>query len=305
MLQTVLAVWLLISEISMPNQFADPSNVQGQSGADAMKIVQPGANTAAPQSSTPQNIENQSQQPPDQFKLSEVKVPDFSSKTDVSLSSFTNPEAAQHESGDQPNISSYEGAKVFQGANISVPAFTDSQSANIGANLESYTANHANVRYDFGSKNSATGGIDCSGWVSENTLNAMKSMNQHYGKPIYDVEKMQSVMSQGAAYQIDSIGKMTGYTPESELRAGHVENGMLIGVQRNNIPSWAADRPNGISHIGQVVIKSDGSKWVSESSGSGVKMTPYDQFINKPTVHHIYGVNPFHILSTTYMATQK
>jgi hypothetical protein len=182
----------------------------------------------------------------------------------------------------------------------SVPDTAIQYAPTIGDLLAKNTEANVGVRYDFGSKSTASGGIDCSGWVAENTLKCMQQINASKGN-VYDLNTMKAMLNQGAAYQIASIARSTGYVDESDVRSGNVVPGTLIGIRAANVPGWAADRPNGISHIVQVVVK-DGQKYVSQSAGSsgGVNLMPYEQWAKLEFVKNakLYAVNPFNMVAS-------
>ena len=151
---------------------------------------------------------------------------------------------------------------------------------NIAGNiLSAFTERHKHVSYGFGSKSLSSGSIDCSGWVHQASLHMMREINaKHPGT--FDITKANNMLSNGAAWQIESFQKAgLGLDPKS-LHDGTAPVGTIIGIRRSSVPGWASGRPNGISHIVMIAEK-DGKKYISESGGSGVKMTPYDQWMQR------------------------
>lgn len=188
----------------------------------------------------------------------------------------------------------------FDKRNTSMSDVGDQLSQGIGASLSQYTESKAGTTYGFGSKSSASGSIDCSGWVAESTMQAMQQINAAQGTT-YDLGQMTAIMQQDAAHQISSIAQLTGFLPQANVQSGSLPNGALIGVAHSNVPDWAAGRPLGVSHIGQVVEK-NGQKYVSESSGArGVHLTPYAEFIQNHSNDKLYAVNPFALVSNHFV----
>lgn len=142
------------------------------------------------------------------------------------------------------------------------------------------------VRYQFGSKNSASGGIDCSGWVTENTRNMMEAVNAESGKPIYGKEA-KAVLRQGAnggaAGLIQTVSQATGELLSNDaLAPDKVREGMMIGMDTGN-KGWDRGRFGGIDHIVQTYRDAEtGRMMVSESSSrKGVTVTDYEEWYKK------------------------
>ena len=142
------------------------------------------------------------------------------------------------------------------------------------------------VRYQFGSKNSASGGIDCSGWVTENTRNMMEAVNAESGKPIYGKEA-QAVLRKGAnggaAGLIQTVSQATGELLSNDaLAPDKVREGMMIGMDTGN-KGWDSGRFGGIDHIVQTYRDAEtGRMMVSESSSrKGVTVTDYEEWYKK------------------------
>lgn len=188
---------------------------------------------------------------------------------------------------------------------VSNEAYVNPTSNKVDNYLADYTQSKVGTTYGFGSKNSSTGSIDCSGWVAEDTLQAMQRINRENGN-IYDMGAMHNIMSQGAAWQIASVAKVSGYISQDQIKSGNLPSGTLIGIQRAQVPGWAQGRPNGISHIVQVVDQG-GKKFVSQSAGSvgGVNLTPYDEFMAKNQTSKLFATNPFQIVSSVHLANKQ
>lgn len=168
---------------------------------------------------------------------------------------------------------------------------TLNKKTNFSEVLGHYTMQNDNVGYTFGAKSVASGGIDCSGWVAQNTLRTVKMMDPRLHA------KLKPLLSTAAAYQIKGIGNITGITSNAAIRSGKIEPGMLIGMRFSKVPGWAKGRPYGISHIVQVVSH-NGRLMISESSSSkgGVSLTPLKTWLKGSGRNAIlYGVNPFKV----------
>ncbi|MBY0429419.1 MAG: hypothetical protein K2Q32_09405 [Alphaproteobacteria bacterium] len=161
---------------------------------------------------------------------------------------------------------------------------------NIAGNiLSAFTERHKHVSYGFGSKSLNSGSIDCSGWVHQASLHMMREINaKHPGT--FDISKANKMLSNGAAWQIESFQKAGLALDPKSLHDGTAPVGTIIGIRRSNVPGWASGRPNGISHIVMIAEK-DGKKYISESGGSGVKLTPYDQWMKRNTSAKLFPVN--------------
>lgn len=181
-----------------------------------------------------------------------------------------------------------------------------SLSPKIGKYLASNTSENENISYEYGSKNLSGGTIDCSGWVANNTLNAMRRINTEEGQ-VYNLNKMSDLLNQGAAWQITSIGKQVGYIPTQDIMQGNVQPGTLIGIHYADTSARANSRPLGIAHIVQVV-QQNGELYVSQATDglkhatkTGVSLTPYSQFIQSfGDGDKLYAVNPFMLMNSTH-----
>lgn len=142
------------------------------------------------------------------------------------------------------------------------------------------------VRYQFGSKHSASGGVDCSGWVAEMNRSMMESVNDQAGKEVYSKEAkavLQKGASGGAAGIIQSVSEATGeLLGNADLAPENVREGMMIGMDTGD-KGWDAGRFGGIDHIVQTYKDAEtGRMMVSESSsGQGVKTTDYEDWYKK------------------------
>ncbi|MBV8549079.1 MAG: hypothetical protein JO126_06450 [Alphaproteobacteria bacterium] len=163
------------------------------------------------------------------------------------------------------------------------------------------------VKYGFGDKDDSCGAIDCSGHTASAVIATMEALNERArektGKDVYDIATMRKMLDTGAAYQINNVARQThqGFVinprDSKSLQDGMaaIKPGMLLGVERNNVPSWAKGRPFNISHIG-VVVKVGNELYVSESASGGVKLTPLKKWLTYSSVRRIYAVNPFAML---------
>ncbi len=180
-----------------------------------------------------------------------------------------------------------------------------------GDYLTQYTEAKNNTGYVYGAKNSSSGGIDCSGWVAENTLKVMEQINKENGN-MYDMGVMKNILNQAAAYQITSIAKTTGFIDPSDVKSGNVPAGSLIGVHYSDSSSTANSRPLGIAHVVQVVSK-NGELYISQSTDGlkhapkyGVSLMPYKDWIKTFNDNDkLYAVNPFQMISSVHMANKQ
>ena len=154
------------------------------------------------------------------------------------------------------------------------------------------------VKYGFSEKNSASGAIDCSGWVAENTRNMMEAVNEESGKPIYGKEAkavLQKGANGGAAGIIQSVSEATGdLLGNADLAPENVREGMMIGMDTGD-KGWDAGRFGGIDHIVQTYRDPQtGRMMVSESSsGQGVHVTDYEEWYKKQNARgaKLYGTD--------------
>lgn len=142
------------------------------------------------------------------------------------------------------------------------------------------------VKYKFGGKNSSSGGIDCSGWVTEINRSMMESVNAQAGKDVYSKEA-KAVLAKGAnggaAGIIQSVSQATGELLKNEdLAPENIREGMMIGMDTGS-KGWDAGRFGGIDHITQTYRdEKTGRMMVSEStSGKGVTSTDYEEWYKK------------------------
>lgn len=138
------------------------------------------------------------------------------------------------------------------------------------------------VRYGFGSKDVASGKIDCSGWVASINQNMMESINKEAGKEVYSKEAKKA-MQGSAADIIKNVSAATGVMMTGdEVNADNLKEGMTIGMDTGD-RGWDRGRFEGIDHIVQVIKDAEGKLKVSESTGDersgGVKMTDLNEWL--------------------------
>lgn len=154
------------------------------------------------------------------------------------------------------------------------------------------------VRYQFGSKRSASGGVDCSGWVAEMNRAMMENVNAQAGKEVYSKEAravLKKGANGGAAGIIQSVSEATGeLLGNADLAPENVREGMMIGMDTGD-KGWDAGRFGGIDHIVQTYRDAEtGRMMVSESSGGqGVKTTDYEEWYKKQNARgaKLYGTD--------------
>lgn len=137
------------------------------------------------------------------------------------------------------------------------------------------------VKYGFGSKNTRTGKIDCSGWVAQINKNLIGDI-ANQGESMAGSKKAERLFEGGAAGIVENIANVTGKVMgNSELTADSLREGMIIG-EDNGEKGWDKGRYNGIDHITQVVKDpTTGQLMISQSSGGkGVNLMPASDYLD-------------------------
>lgn len=137
-------------------------------------------------------------------------------------------------------------------------------SGDLNKDLFDATKNAQGTRYGYGSKNSASGAIDCSGWVNE----AMRKA----GAP---PEVIDQLANRDAANQVINTGRNNNtLQATNNVDSSGMKEGQLIGVRNNG------SRLGGVGHVGIVVRNPEtGELGVSHSSSSkGVTWQPMAEF---------------------------
>lgn len=144
------------------------------------------------------------------------------------------------------------------------------------------------VKYGFGSKNLATGKVDCSGWVSQLQNATMDEINQKAGKTVFSGKDYFDKHNQAAADIIKDSVNTTGTLMRSPLDASKLKEGMIIGEDNGKMfnkqgVQWDAGRYQGIDHITMVVKDpKSGQLMVSQSrGGEGVELMPLDKYLER------------------------
>ncbi len=138
------------------------------------------------------------------------------------------------------------------------------------------------VKYGFGSKNLASGKVDCSGWVSQMQNATMEEINQKAGKTVFSGKDFFDKNNQAAADIIKDSVQTTGTLMRSPLDKSQLKEGMIIG-EDNGQKGWDKGRYNGIDHITTVVKDpKTGQLMVSQSrGGEGVELTTLDKYLER------------------------
>lgn len=138
------------------------------------------------------------------------------------------------------------------------------------------------VKYGFGSKNLASGKVDCSGWVSQMQNATMEEINQKAGKTVFSGKDFFDKNNQAAADIIKDSVQTTGTLMRSPLDKAQLKEGMIIG-EDNGQKGWDKGRYNGIDHITMVVKDpKTGQLMVSQSrGGEGVELTTLDKYLER------------------------
>lgn len=158
------------------------------------------------------------------------------------------------------------------------------------------------VAYDFGNKNLASGGIDCSGWVATTNKSMMQQVNAAAGKEVFSKKDIASVNDSSEGI-ISNVGAKTGQIlDKSQLTATGLKEGMMIGMDTGPAKNgFDAGRKMGIDHIVQVVRDpTSGQLMISQSSSGGktrpggVSLTPADAWLDRQNKGNtkLFGVDP-------------
>ena len=153
------------------------------------------------------------------------------------------------------------------------------------------------VKYNYGSKDSSRGSIDCSGWIMENNHKAITQNADLSGcHPALSAMK-QGAANEGAAGIIRQIGQLTGQELSgSNVNINTIKEGMLIGIDHSQGGAKSgAGRYKGIDHIVQVVKDpTTGRLLISESSShKGVHFTDAAQWLQRMSKKPLYAVDPY------------
>jgi hypothetical protein len=117
----------------------------------------------------------------------------------------------------QGNIAATNGGMIARGTehryagDVQARSLNDNlvQAANNSLFSETQKAINSGVKYGFGSKNVASGAIDCSGWVSHINGKMMDSVNEAAGKQVFS-DKDKAAMKNSSEGIIQTIGSKTG-----------------------------------------------------------------------------------------------
>lgn len=205
-----------------------------------------------------------------------------------------------HSVSPQEKKEAYFGSRTYSDSEMQ----SNSVSQNYGSRLYSRTKKYDSTWYDFGGKAPYgqapnTKGIDCSGWIANNTLTIMSQSGT------YNMKNMSRLLNTHAEGQIVNISRLAGMTHTVDIIRGKVSPGMIIGIKRPAVPDFAKNRRLQISHIVQVVTGPGGELFISESGGKshdpsgGVKLTPFRAWASdaRRLGWTLYGTNPFKIRS--------
>jgi hypothetical protein len=199
---------------------------------------------------------------------------------------------------DESRFLQYSRSEDISAEVIHDSSINSSISTPVGNILLANTVKSKGTPYKFGGK-SLDGGIDCSGWIAQNTIDCMERLSRNLGVP-FNMSAMKDLLNQGAAWQVSEIGKLAGFYSRDTVMSGNLPAGSIIGIRRNNIPKWAQGRPFGISHVVQVV-EVKGKKFISESSSSkgGVVLTPMNAWLKENIGQQFYATNPFNLVDAS------
>ena len=142
-------------------------------------------------------------------------------------------------------------------------------------------AKRRNVKYKMKAKDSASGAIDCSGWVYEMSSKLMAGMNAAMGQEVFSAEARralnQGAGKEGAAGIVRAVSEQTGQLLTNEqLTPELAKEGMVIGLDTGR-KGWESGRFKDIDHVVQTYRDPvTGELMVSESrGGKGVMSSRY------------------------------
>lgn len=160
------------------------------------------------------------------------------------------------------------------------------------------------VQYRLGSKDSATGAIDCSGWVGEITRKAFDHINHAAGEVVFDQDDYKALNDHSDGI-VCAVERRTGnILIGDEVTATALHEGMLVGIDFG-LASFEGERPArhyGIDHIVQVVRNPRAETLcISQSSsfGKGVNCVPLVEWLRMLTDRgliagrRVFAVDPF------------
>ena len=147
------------------------------------------------------------------------------------------------------------------------------------------------VKYGFGSKDSKTGRIDCSGWVAEINGNLIDSVEGGL-LDAKSKKQLKNLYTGGAAGTMQAASQFNNQLLEGgNVNQQTLKEGMMIG-EDNGALGWDKGRWKGIDHITQVVKDAKtGEMMISQSSGGNKtgkvslqKLSDYLAYKNKKGV---------------------
>jgi len=141
------------------------------------------------------------------------------------------------------------------------------------------------------SRNSATGAIDCSGFV----LEQMECVRNAINDPSQIDDAMKAMKKGNTAAGItEAVAKLSGKElTGKDVNAANLKEGMTIGI--NNDDAKNNDRYKGIDHIAQVVKDPNtGELMVSHSGSKGPTMVPVEKFLKQNEGHDMTAVDPLY-----------
>ncbi|MDD5150665.1 MAG: phage tail tip lysozyme [Flavobacterium sp.] len=196
-------------------------------------------------------------------------------------------------------LAAYNEAKGIKTSNEVSAKIANETVSNLNSTLVQDTQNAIDrgVKYNYGSKNSSSGSIDCSGWVME--LN--KKMSSELGDPD-TIKQAVNTMDKGAAQGgaagiIQAVGQATGKELSgNDVNAENLREGMVIGIDHSQSGAKSgAGRYKGIDHITQVVKNPEtGEMMISESSSKkGVHLTNANDWLERNKDKPKYAVDPY------------
>ncbi len=177
-----------------------------------------------------------------------------------------------------------------------IPSVSGSSDTIIGKVLGAATSANSDTPYLFGGNSvGRCGGIDCSHWAWQDTLNCMQYINDKAGQPIYDMKEMRGLLTPTAAHMVMAIGNRNGFYNRADIDNRNLPPGTLIGVDRG--AGGDSHGRSGIIHVAQVALDAQGNLCISESggsrSGAGVHLMAYDDWMRTHKSARLIAANPF------------
>lgn len=183
--------------------------------------------------------------------------------------------------GNYPVNVGVSGGLAEGGRNINLSQVDRNVEAMTSAAISQYTSQKAGTKYKLGARSTASGQIDCSGWIIEMNRNFMDAVNRDAGKEVYS-QKAKDIITRGGTSEgiINNLITATGEElRNADLSPDKIQEGTAIGID-TGYHGWEGKRQRGIDHIVQTFKDPvTGRMMISESSGGkGVHARDYAEW---------------------------